>query len=87
MGVVKETVKGSGPPAAKTKKKKGDVKSQNLIQMTEDLMDEISQCVQVKDDDTETEGDLQKAENIRKAQSLRSAHKMLMGVKAILEDY
>jgi hypothetical protein len=85
MGEAKETVKGSGP--SKRKKRKAPTETKNLIQMTQELMDEVSNCVSIKDDDTQSEGDLAKADNIRKAQLLRAAHTLLRGAKTLLEEY
>lgn len=88
MGEVKETVKGSGSSRKKTtRKKKGDDQTTNLIQDVSDLKDEVSRCIQVKDDDTQTEGDLAKAENIRKAGLMRAAYSLLGAAQALLEEY
>lgn len=84
MGEVKETVKGSGSTKKAPKSVSGPT---NLIQDTQALMDEVSKCVQVKDDDTRSEGDLAKAENIRKAAVMRSTYSLLAAVKALLETY
>jgi hypothetical protein len=89
LGAVKESVKGGGTPAKKTttKRKAGAAESKNLIGKVSDLKDEISQCIQIKDADTSSEGDLAKAENIRKAALLRASFSMLNGVQTLLEEY
>ena len=83
MGDVKETVKGSAPPKRKVSSEDG----QNLINRTQALMDDVSDCIVSKDDDVLNEGDSAKAENTRKAALLRASHSLLRSVKAMLEDY
>lgn len=83
MGEVKDTVKGTPPPKAKTKPVAGG----NLIARMEDLRDEISRLTTIKDDDTVSEGDAAKAENIRKAATLRAAHSLITSAKVLLEGY
>ena len=85
MGEVKETVKGSG--SARKAKKPATEQTKNLIQEISDLKDEVSQCIQVKDDDTGKEGDLAKADNIRKAGLMRAAYSLLSATQALLEEY
>jgi hypothetical protein len=85
MGEVKETVKGSG--STRKKKKPATKQTKNLIQEVSDLKDEVSRCIQVKDDDTQSEGDLAKAENIRKSGLMRAVYSLLNSAQALLEEY
>ena len=86
MGEVKETVKGQGlktTPVVGKPKVKGD----NLVEMLESLKEEVSKCIQKKDNDALTEGEAEKAENVRKAALLRGVHSMLSSSLGLLEDY
>jgi hypothetical protein len=81
MGEVKDAV---------TKRTPRDVKKPldtGLMETAERLRDELSRCTAIKDDDTLNESADQRAENIRKATQLRSAHVLMSGVCALLEDY
>jgi hypothetical protein len=71
VGKVKSKVKGNG-----------DIKKR-----IEHLMDDITDCIVKKDNDTKTEGDTEKAENTRKAGILRAAHSLLSCTKYLLETY
>lgn len=80
MGEVKDAVtKRSSKP-----KKALDA---GLLETAERLRDELSRCIAIKDEDTLTEGDDMQSENMRKATQLRSAHTLMSGVCAQLEDY
>lgn len=85
MGQVKDTVKGSG--LKKKVLQKSKIEGDNLIEHVGALLDEVSHCIQVKDDDTLTEGDDAKAENARKAGTLRAVHSLLTTSRTLLEDY
>lgn len=80
MGDVKDTV------TKRTDKPKKPLDA-GLLQTAETLRDELSRCVVIKDEDTLNEGDAARAENMRKATQLRSAHILMVGVCAQLEDY
>lgn len=83
MGEVKDTVKGNGLKDKPSKVLTGD----NLIEHVTAIMEEVSHCIQVKDEDTLKESELEKAENTRKAGILRAVHSMLVSSKNLLEDY
>jgi len=91
VGEVKDAVHGT-PPSKKSKKKKifgktdKEVKKALTVRMAE-LHDEVSLLVQKKDADTQSEGDTERAENMRKAGLLRASASMLASVKTLLEDY
>lgn len=80
MGEVKDAVTKRSP----TPKKPIDA---GLLETAERLRDELSRCIVIKDEDTLNEGDAARAENMRKATQLRSAHILMTGVCAQLEDY
>lgn len=82
MGEVKDTVKGSSKPKKKAKASDG-----NLIERVEDLRAEVSRLTAIKDDDTLSEGDSAKAENVRKAALLRAVHSLMTASKVLLEEY
>lgn len=79
MGEAKEKVKGR----AKVQK----VYSGNLINKIADLMDEVSDVVQTKENDIVSEGKGQEADNIRKAANMRAAYSLLSGARRLMEDY
>jgi len=85
MGEVKDTVKGDG--LKKKVLQKAKISGDNLIEHVEALRNEVSNCIQIKDEDTLNEGDDVKAENARKAATLRAVHSMLTTAKTLLEDY
>lgn len=87
MGEVKDTVKGDGLKKKKLLTKTPKVEGKNLIEYFEALQDEVSSCVQIKDEDTLKEGDTEKSENVRKAALLRAVHSMLTSSLTLLEDY
>lgn len=91
MGEVKEAVKGSGPAKTKGKllgkKKKGVTDGENLVEHFRALRDEVSNLTAIKDEDVGTEGDDEKAENIRKAALLRACHSLLTSCQTLLEEY
>lgn len=84
MGQVKETVKGSGPAKKTTTK---EMKNPNLLSAIDTLRDEVSNCISIKDKETETEGKDAATENFRKANVLRAADCLLRGAKLLLEMY
>ncbi len=86
MGEVKDTVKGDGLKK-KLLKKKPKVEGENLIEYFEALREEVSRCITIKDDDSYTEGDKAKPDNVRKAALLRSVHSLLTSGLTLLEDY
>ncbi len=86
MGVVKDTVKGTPPPAPPAPKKV-KVTDKNLIIQFGELQDKISELTQIKDDDVLTEGPTEKPENVRKAALLRGVHSLVTSAKTLLEDY
>jgi len=85
MGEVKDTVKGDG--LKKKPLKKSKIAGDNLIEMFQELRDEVSRLTAIKDDDTQKEGDKEKAENVRKAATLRAVHSLLTASQILLEDY
>jgi len=85
MGEVKDTVKGDG--LKKKPLRKSKIAGDNLIEMFQDLRDEVSRLTSIKDDDTLSEGDDAKAENVRKAGTLRAVHSLLTSAQTLLEDY
>lgn len=82
MGEAKETIKGSGQ---KTQRRPED--TGNLIDRVGSLMEAVSNCIVVKDNDTQTEGETAKADNLRKATLLRSCYTLLKGAKTLMENY
>jgi hypothetical protein len=50
-------------------------------------MEAVSNCIVVKDNDTQTEGETAKADNLRKATLLRSCYTLLKGAKTLMENY
>jgi hypothetical protein len=86
MGEVKDKVKGDGLKKKLLRKKK-IVEGKNLIEYFEALQEEVSECIQIKDDDSLSEGDLAKPDNVRKAALLRSVHSLLTSGLTLLEDY
>ena len=85
MGEVKDTVKGDG--LKKKVLQKSKISGDNLVEHVEALLNEVSHCIQVKDEDTLKEGDDVKAENARKAATLRAVHSLMTTSKTLLEDY
>ena len=79
MGEVKDTVKGGG--------RKSKPVAGNLVGELQGLRDEVSRLTVIKDDDTQTEGDVAKPENTRKAGTLRAVHSLLTSAQILLEDY
>ena len=86
MGQVKDTVKGTGLKK-KLLTKRPKVDGNNLIEYFEALQEEVSKCIEIKDDDTLTESNSEKPENIRKAALLRSTHSLLTASLSLLEEY
>lgn len=84
MGDVKEEVKGT---PKKTSSAKTDKDAKNLVQRASEIVDDVSELVVKKDEDTLKEGDSAKAENMRKAGVLRAASTMFRTALKILEDY
>lgn len=80
MGEVKDTV----TKRTSTPKKPLDA---GLLETAERMLDELSRCAAIKDEDALTEGDDLRAENMRKAAQLRSAHVLMGTVCRLLEDY
>jgi hypothetical protein len=85
MGEVKDTVKGDGLKKKVLQKPK--IGGDNLVEHVDALLNEVSHCIQVKDQDTMNEGADAKAENTRKAGVLRAAHALMVGARGLLEDY
>lgn len=86
MGEVKDKVKGDGLKKKLLRKKK-IVEGRNLIEYFEALEEEVSECIEIKDDDALSEGDDAKANNVRKAGLLRCVHSLLVSGRTLLEDY
>jgi hypothetical protein len=84
MGEAKEIIKGSGS-SARSQQAPADTK--NLMVLTQNIMNEVSNCIVIKDHDTQTEGENAKADNIRKAALLRSCYTLLKSAKILMEDY
>ena len=80
MGEVKDSVTKRSPKPKKAL-------DAGMLETAERLRDELSRCTAIKDDDTLSEGDDLRAENMRKATQLRSAHVLASGICALLEDY
>ncbi|MHA2280072.1 MAG: hypothetical protein ACXAC5_04245 [Promethearchaeota archaeon] len=85
MGEVKDAVKGDGLKKKVLQKPK--IGGDNLVEHVDALLNEVSHCIQVKDEDTLKEGDDAKAENARKAATLRAVHSLMTTSKTLLEDY
>ena len=83
MGIVKDSIKGSGKP----KKRGKPLTDENILTQISDLREEISRLTSIKDDDADTEGAEAHAENVRKAASLRAVHSLLTAVERLLEGY
>ena len=89
MGEVKDAVKGPGPKkkGGLLGKKKGATDGKNLIEHLRGLHEEIGELTSIKDEDTLTEGDDEKAENIRKAGLLRACASLVKTCQNLMEEY
>jgi hypothetical protein len=89
VGVVSDTVKGSGPKkkSGLLGKKKGSTDGKNLIEHLRGLHEEIGELTSIKDDDTLTEGADEKAENMRKAGLLRACASLVKTCQNLMEEY
>jgi hypothetical protein len=87
MGEVKDAVKGGGRPSPMSTAAGGDDKITTVLDDVRALANEISSLVAKKDEDTLSEGEAAKPENMRKAALLRATHALLTTVRALLEDY
>lgn len=81
MGEAKETVKGTPSP------KKGKKAEKNLLSRIGSIMDDVSNVIQIKQNDTVTEGESAKGENIRKAAVMGAVYTLLSAAKRLMEDY
>jgi hypothetical protein len=88
MGEVKDAVKGTPSPSKKLLGKiTGKDTPKNLVEQVHEMREKVSRLTAIKDDDTLSEGDAAKPDNVRKAAQLRAAHALLTAVATLLEDY
>ena len=85
MGEAKEIIKGNGPDAKAKREPSDDTK--NLVAQTQNVMNEVDKCIKIKDNDTQTEGEPSRADNLRKATLLRACYTLLKGAKTLMEEY
>jgi cell pole-organizing protein PopZ len=90
MGEVLDEVKGSAPKNAKRKASAVPAATDdagNMVTRVRRVMDDISELIAKKDEETLTEGVGQEARNRLRASKLRHAHMYLRSALTELEDY